>query len=753
MTSVVYGNGNLPVALTSFVGRRRDIAEIRRLLGTTRLLTLTGVGGVGKTRLALEVATEARKAFPDGTWLVDLAPVQHPAAVASTAASAVGIADLGVLPTLDQLARHLAGRRALVVLDNCEHLVDACAELAGTLLSAGPGLRVLATSRRTLGIVGEYVYTLAPLVPDEAVELLQDRAVAVRPEFRITDASWGAATRLCDELDGLPLAIELAASRLRTLSLQQMLDRLEDRFALLTGGNSIGPPHQRTLRALIDWSYELCSPAERLLWNRLSVFADGFDLHTAEGVCSGDGIATPEVLDLLDRLVSQSVVLITEAEGQPRYRLLETIRRYGRERLVGRGEEQGLQRRHRDYFLSLAESIADRWWGPGQVDGLARLRADHRNLLVALRFDNDPQATLRLAAALRYHWCLGGFLGEGRRQLDRVLAAAPQPTGARSRALWVAAWVALLQGDHATADQWLAEAAELGERHADPVATAHVTSLSAMALMFRGRLAEAVGLYERAVVALTSAEGEAASLFVRFQLAVVLTQLGDSRAAEAGRRTVAIAEAHGERMGRAFGLWALGYDAWTRGDCRGAVALTRDGLEIERGFNEPLGAGLMLELLAWVTASLGEHEQAGFLLGAARGLWLDMGTGISAFGPSAVAYHEQCEESIVRCLGRAEYERALASGAGHDTPGRAIDFALGVTTPSAPVAAPNPLTPREREVAALVAKGMSSRQIAAALVISQRTVDGHLENIRAKLGFGSRAQIAAWWAVNEAKTS
>ncbi|MGW0586143.1 ATP-binding protein, partial [Streptomyces sp. NPDC002920] len=327
------------------------------------------------------------------------------------------------------------------------------AELASTLLSAAADLHILATSRQTLGIAGEHVFTVPPLsVPDEAVELLRDRVTAVRPEFRITDVNWAGVSRLCAALDGLPLAIELAASRLRTLTVEQTLGRLEDRFALLTGGSRTARPRQRTLRALIDWSYELCTPAERLLWNRLSVFAGGFGLDAAEDVCAGEGIDRKEVLDLLDRLVAQSVVLTTEHEGLPRYRLLETIREYGRARLAESGEEQRLLLRHRDFFLALAEGICDGWYGAGQEEALARLRADHPNLLAALDCDGDPQVTLALAAALRFHWCVGGFLGEGRRRLGRALAAAPEPTPARARALWVAAWVALLQGDPAAAD-------------------------------------------------------------------------------------------------------------------------------------------------------------------------------------------------------------------------------------------------------------------------------------------------------------
>ncbi|MFD8219970.1 ATP-binding protein, partial [Streptomyces sp. NPDC059697] len=252
--------------------------------------------------------------------------------------------DLSARPVLDQLAEYLVGRRALVVPDNCEHLIDACAALAEKLLSVAAELRILATSRQTLGLAGEHVRIVPPLsVPDEAVELLTDRACAVRPGFRITDANWAGVSRLCDELEGLPLAIELAASRLSTLTVDQAVDRLGDRFALLTGGSRTARPRQRTLRALIDWSYELCGPAERLLWNRLSVFTGGFCLEAAEDVGAGEGIDRREVLDLLERLVAQSVVPPAEQEGLPRYRLLETIREYGRGRRPrgGGGRREG----------------------------------------------------------------------------------------------------------------------------------------------------------------------------------------------------------------------------------------------------------------------------------------------------------------------------------------------------------------------------------------------------------------------------
>lgn len=755
MTALVPRTGNLPEAFTTFVGRRHDIAEVRRVLGSARLLTLTGTGGVGKTRLALEVAAAVRKAFPDGTWLVDLAPVRDPSAVATAAAAAVGIVDLGDRPAVDRIAERLAERRTLIVLDNCEHLVDACAELASVLLSVCPELRVLATSRQTLGIAGEHVFTVPALkVPDEAVELLRDRVCAVRPDFRITDANWDTVTRLCADLDGLPLAIELIASRLRTLTVEQAADRLEDRFALLTGGSRTVRPRQRTLRAAMDWSYELCSPAERLLWNRLSVFAGGFALDAAEDVCAGEGLPVPEVLDVLDRLVVQSVVLPTEHEGLPRFRLLATVREYGRERLAQSGEEERLMRRHRDFHLALAERIADCWYGPGQEEALTRLRAEHANLLAALAHDDDPQATLALAAALRFHWCAGGFLAEGRRQLGRALAAAPEPTSARARALCAASWVALVQSDRAAADRWLAEAGELAEQQDDRALGAHVMGLRGMREAFQGRLAEAIPLFERAVADHTAATGKGSAVFELFQLGAVQMDLGDPRGRETGRQAVAWAEAQGERWARAHALWTLSCHAWRQGERAEALGLIRAALEIERGFNEPLSAALMLETLAWICASYGEYERAGRILGSTRRLWRDVVVDISAFGPPLDDDHARCEQSVVQALGQERYARALEFGGGHDNPRQAIDFALGGGIDPAPVAAavPSPLTRREREVAALVAKGLSNRKIAEELLVSPRTVDFHVENIRAKLGFSGRAQVAAWWATQAPPT-
>ena len=459
--------GNLPVGVTRFVGRRRELAEVRQLLVQTRLVTLTGVGGVGKTRLAVEAAGQVRHAFPDGMWMADLSAVADPSQVPQAVVNALGIIDQSTRPAAEKITGHLADAVALIVLDNCEHLADACAALVSRLLSQTRSVRVLATSRRPLGITGEHLLTVPPLkVPGpevatqpvaalsqyDAVTMLADRTAALRPGFAVTEENAAAAVRVCAQLDGLPLAIELAASRLRSLSLEQLADRLEHRFTVLNRGSPAAQPRQQTLHAVFDWSYSLCSAAERLLWARLSVFSGTFDLDAAEAVCEGPGLPASAILDELDRLVAQSIVLAELRGSRMRFRLLETIRQYGRERLAEAGEEEALRLRHRDFYLALAQRLAGQWYGPRQEEGLARLRDDHANLQVALEFSAadsaDPRVALDFTVALRNHWYADGYLAEGRRWLDRALAISGQDAGvARVHALWAAAWVCLLQGD------------------------------------------------------------------------------------------------------------------------------------------------------------------------------------------------------------------------------------------------------------------------------------------------------------------
>jgi non-specific serine/threonine protein kinase len=771
--------GNLPVSVTRFVGRREEISGVRRALQESRLVTLTGVGGVGKTRLALEVARLVHRAFPGGAWMVDLSGVVDAAQVPQAVASALGVLDRSTRPPADTVVDHVRDRDTLVVLDNCEHLIDACAQLVGGLLGRTERLRVLATSRRTLAIDGERLFAVPPLaVPDEpgtasaeaigqydAVLLLIDRAQALQPGFALNETNRVAAARLCARLDGLPLAIELAATRLRTLSLDQLLDRIEGRFSLLTGGSRAAGARQQTLRAMIDWSHSLCSGPERLLWARLSVFTGGFDLEAAESVCAGEGLGRDAVLDLLDRLVAQSIVLADAGDHGVRFRLLETIRQYGRERLVELGEDEDLRRRHRDHYLGVARWAAAQWCGPRQQAALARLRTDHGNLRAALEVSisdpEGPDAALGLATALRHHWYADAFLGEGRRWLDQALALpcpGPAPV-ARIDALWVAAWICLLQGDLAQADARLAQCEALAAPAGDERAIGFVRSLTGTAALFQGRLPEAITAFEKGLAIFARIGETEGALWAMFQLAITLAHSGDGAQAQAVcREALAMSENAGERLCRSYTLWVLGFDTWLQGDLDQAERHAHEGLVLQRDFNDPVGLALIIELLAWVSASRGDLVATVRLLATADSVWGLIGTTLSAFGPPLQTHRAACERWVAAELDREPARRPGQPGR-HPTVASAISSILDAA-PSAgtdanpadavPGQAPSPLTSREEEVARLLARGLSNRAIAAELVISQRTVDGHVERILAKLGFRTRAQVAAWVATRAA---
>ena len=755
--------GNLPFAVTSFVGRQREIREVRELLASARLVTLTGVGGVGKTRLANEVAAASGRAFPDGVWLVDLSGVGDADLVAQTVLTSLAIVDVSNRSIEEQLIEHLAHLQALIVLDNCEHLIDACSALCNLLLRSCAGLRILTTSRELLGLGGEHVYTvptlsmpnpydpvtLGALAAYDAPAMLVERARAVRPDLTLTERDADVLVRVCERLDGIPLAIELAASRLRSLSLSAVLDRLEDRFMLLAGSTRAAVPRQRTLRALIDWSYELCRPAEQLLWERLSVFTGGFTLVAAEGVCAGPDLPREHILDLIDHLVAQSILAPVPTDGPPRYRMLETIREYGWQRLGERDETGALCKRHCDHFLALAERIAGSWKGPGQAAGLTELRAERDNLQTALDWaTSTPTAcheALALVAALRYHWTADGFLGEGRRWTDKALRVTDDTCPGRISALWVAGWVRLLQGDYEAATQALEEcatgAAAAGDRHA----LAWVSCLRGTAALFPGDLARAVATFEQTVD--DYADDEEVVRMTLFQLASAQAHSGDRSAGVTARRGIELADQRGERYTKSLSLWALGYHQYVCGEYDSAADSARAALEIQREFNDHVGAPLIMELLAWIAAARGEYRYAARLMGAVGSVWRRIGGSIATFGPHLGAQHSVCEHILSQSLRQADQRAERARGAALDH-GQAINYALDPSrTDQEPAEQEDTtLTARERQVAELVTQGLSNRQIAARLVLSPRTIDRHLENILCKLGYSSRAQIAAWTA-------
>jgi predicted ATPase/class 3 adenylate cyclase len=396
--------GHLPVQLTSFVGRGAQIDEVRQILADNRLVTLTGAGGVGKTRLAVRVAAQIANTFGDGVWYVDLAPITDPDLVPVAMARALGLPDQPGRSTMDTVLRFVGDRQMLVVLDNCEHLLDACVALVVALLGAGTELMLLATSREPIGVAGEVIWRVPSLkLADEALDLFADRARRARPEFSIAAGNIGAVTEICRRLDGMPLAIELAAARVRSLSLQEIIDSLHDRFRLLTGGARTAVRRQQTLRASVDWSYALLSEPERVLFRRLAVFLVGFDLDAAQAVCGGGDVARYQVLDQLTLLVDKSLVVADDSSGRTRYRMLETVRQYALEKLGESGEPDAVRTRHRDHYTAMAAPL-DTPAPAGHEQHLEQAEIEIDNLRAAFawsRENSDSEAALALASSLQ----------------------------------------------------------------------------------------------------------------------------------------------------------------------------------------------------------------------------------------------------------------------------------------------------------------------------------------------------------------
>jgi predicted ATPase/class 3 adenylate cyclase len=490
LTSLSARRTNLPIELSSFVGREQAIAELSDLLASARLLTLTGPGGIGKTRLALHLAADALANYPHGVWLVRLDALADNDLVPAAIATVMGIREQPGRSLLETLTDAIGSSQLLLVLDNCEHLIQACAKLAEALLQACPQVQLLATSRESLNVAGEVVWHVPPLsLPEphrppapeqlgeyQAVRLFIERAVAVRHGFAVTNQNAPAVAQVCQRLDGIPLAIELAAARVGVLSVEQLVERLDERFRLLTGGSRTASPCQQTLRAAIDWSYELLSEAERALFRRLAIFAGGWTMEAAEAVCVGNAIASEDVLDRLSSLVNKSLVNAEERHGAERYRLLETIRDYARERLEASGEAEAVRRQHAEHFLALAEHVAPELRGARQAQWVKRLDAEHDNLRAALHWcveHGEVEQGLRLGGALWRFWQMHGHLTEGRERLMEALRLpedgmpSERRMAARAVALnGAAAWRGT--GDYALArsmyEERLAISRELGDR-------------------------------------------------------------------------------------------------------------------------------------------------------------------------------------------------------------------------------------------------------------------------------------------------
>ena len=691
----------------ALVGRHAALTEVGRLFGTGRLVTVTGVGGVGKTRVALEAARELEDRFPDGAWVVPLSGLREGSLVGHAIARALRVVDQTARPLLDVLADHLSRRRLLLVLDTCEHLRDACAGVAEVLLKAAPGLCLLTTSRQALGVSGEHVLELAPLeTPDleavpadeaarpPAVALFEKRAASATGAFAVNGDNWRTVVRLCRRLEGIPLALELAAGQLRRFSLDQLSDRLDDRFETLVNGTvaaSDDVSRHDALRTTVGWSHELCTCRERLLWARLSVFAGDFDQRAAEYVC-GDGVLPVDRVSVtLAGLVDKSILSRVGDGAGARYRLLETLREYGAGWLGELGERQSARERHRDWYLRLVRQWEREWFGAEQEEIFTRLLREHANVSAALDYclttPGETQTGLWMAGALCFYWVGCGFLAEGRYWLDRALAIDADPTPIRAKALWVNGYIAIKQGETEAATELLEAGRAEAERTGDPVASANAVHRLGCVALVTDDHERAAALFKEALAAYDSlGELNTSVIMARAEYAMTVAFQGDlPSAVELCEEVRAICEEHGERWVRAYALYVLAFAAWTDGRAEEATGLARACVNISRTFHDLVCAVLGIELLALFRAAGGRPGDAAAMQGAAAGIWRTVG--LPLFGSAYFnAPHSEGEKHARQALGDEMYERFFEQGTALDLD-QAVAFAMGERPDSLPFAA------------------------------------------------------------------
>lgn len=759
-------NSDLPLPGTSFIGRRELQRSVRMALKQHPFVTLTGLGGIGKSRLAISVAEKLRPHFANGVRYLNLSNLPFGTPVEEAVLRSVAGTDNSTAHAGERLADFLRNRTLLLVLDNCEHVSDEVLELVSSLLEVASGVRVLATSRHAFGSSREQVITVPPLgaphpatindrhqaAASESVKLLSARAGLVQPEFSITNDNFRTVARICELLEGNPLAIELAASRLRTFSLSDIERRLEDRFTFLTSSDVTIPPRHRSLRALIDWSWELCTPSERLLWQRASVFTGGFTLEAVERVCTGNGLDPEDAWELLDQLVLKSIVL-TEPSGQSiRYRFLDSIAEFGSEQLQGTTEFQTIQRAHRDHFAERARTSSEQWSSSRQEQIIAMLREERANMARALEWSFATEGEALRGAVmvnhLRIHWAVDGYLRDGRKWTSRALIANPDPSTERVTTLWVAAWITLLQGELEVAQRLLAEAEHLLHQLADAELEAYVRLFDGTAALWDSETERAVAQLRSAVAYFADADDTFGLLFGSMMLVLALADTGEfDRAHQVADRALNKGRELGDQWGTCQVEWTSGLVSWLDGDLTGAVDLVRAGLSRRLDFDR-VGTALQFDVLAWILESRGDHEKAACILGVAHDLWRALGTSIHAFGISLAQRSEQCHVALEKHLSADRRDALMLKGAQWD-PLIRIDQALGRELPQENEFSPGPdiLTRTEWSISQLLAEGLSNREIATRLVVSHRTVEGHVANVLMKLDFTSRSQIATWVAL------
>ncbi len=757
--------GNLPAEATSFVGRRRELAETRKTLSGARLVSLVGPGGVGKTRLGLRVATDLSRGFAGGAWWVELAEIRDAALVTNAVVAALDLRDQAATNPLQVLLSHLRDSELLLVLDNCEHVLDASARLVAEVLRAAPNVRVVTTTREPLQVAGEHVVPVPPLgLPpadggqplsqlrqNEAVLLFTERAAAASGTFELTSENQEAVVQLCRRLDGLPLAIELAAVRTRVLTAEQILNRLSDRFALLTGGGRAALPRQQTLRTTIDWSHDLLAPAEQALLRRLCVFAGRFTVDDAESVCmSGEGAAN-QPLDVLAALVDKSLVIKDDVGGVACYRLHETMREYSGLKLRESAEEDLLDESYVAYYTVRCVQAEDdarhrtqEWlqWVELEIDNI-------RSALQKCLAASDWRRGLELACSVGYYWATRGTT-ESMRWFDELLAVAADAPDIPARAYHFRGWLSMRQIDPGTARQWLGRAISSARAAEQLAQLSESLSTAATAENMAGDHATARRFLD-----------EAEALTPRLHSYPAAISLIQAKAIHAffeeNLDSAKATSSDGARLSREQGdlyyliqmLLYLGQAAMLAGDVAASKPRFIEALRIARQIDDRLAEYDLLSLLGWHAAMSGQPRLAGQLLGAAEAVGSSAGAGM--MGP-AMPLLARAREAAVNALGPSKFETEYVAGKrmGREA---ALRVALGesqqVKAVTAGHGATEPLAKREVEVARLIAEGLTNKQIGTRLFISERTVATHVRNILNKLGFDSRAQVASWIASSD----
>jgi predicted ATPase/DNA-binding CsgD family transcriptional regulator len=792
------------------VGREQEMEEVKRELATTRLLTFTGAGGSGKSRLALEVARGFIEAYPDGVWLVELAPLSEEVLVPKAVAEVLGVPERPAEPLADTLVEVLRDRQLLLVLDNCEHLLKATALLVDKLLDSCPRVRILATSREALGVEGEARRPVPPLsVPEpqgtpssedsssseglegyESVRLFVERARERDPAFSLSPENALAVAEICGRLEGIPLAIELAAARVGTLSLEQISQRLVGSLELLTRGGRTAVPRQRTLKGALEWSYDLLSADEKKLFGRLSVFAGGWTLEASEAVGAGGGVEEGEVLDLLSGLVEKSLVMVRgDDPGGARYRLLEPVRQYALDKLEESDEAEEARRRHAWFFLGLAEETETEMRGPEQAAWLDRLEAEHDNLRGALSWAlerGEPELGLHLAEAFWWFWESRGYFVEGRWWLEQALAKGSRASSARAKALDGVGWLAFNVGDVERAVAAAEEGLKLRtQAEIEPSNAASLLRILALKAEMRGDYERATELFRESFDLGRETEDKLTMVWSVIQLGLVASDQGDhERATQLYEEGLALCLESGYTIPLPDFLSSLGYEFMLQGDQERATTLIEEATTLVRrqGQRRRPGGPVKgpLERLGWATLLLGDKERAKTWYEEHLRLSQELGNKLiaaesleglaCAVGPKgeaeraaklfgaaqalreAVGYQKSPNERAVQepyleaARSRLEelWEAACAEGRTMAFE-EAVEYALSEEEPStATLSSSRPehhagLTSREIEVLRLVAAGMTSAQIAKELFLSPRTVEAHLASIYHKLGVSSRA--------------